>query len=182
MDKIKKANHCKCSRACIADGTLIYCWWDCKMVQQFWKNSLPISLNVQCELTYDLAILSFDTVFSFFSHVRLFATLWTVTRQAPLSMGFSRQDYWSGLPFPPSGDIPDPGIEPISYITCIGRQVFFFFLTTSAILEAPFDTDRDINIYTHRKICAWMYTEAFFTMAKNWNQYIHQKQNKWTAA
>ena len=46
------------------------------------------------------------------SHVRLFATPWTVARQAPLSMGFSRQEYWSGLPFPSPGDLPDPGIEP----------------------------------------------------------------------
>ena len=45
------------------------------------------------------------------SHVRLFATPWTVGRQAPLSMGFSRQEYWSGLPFPSPGDLPDPGIE-----------------------------------------------------------------------
>ena len=46
------------------------------------------------------------------SHVRLFATPWTVACQAPLSMGFSRQEYWSGLPFPSPGDLPDPGIKP----------------------------------------------------------------------
>ena len=48
------------------------------------------------------------------SHVRLFATPWTVTYQALPSMGFSRQEYWSGLPFPSPGDLPDPGIEPRS--------------------------------------------------------------------
>ena len=48
------------------------------------------------------------------SRVRLFATPWTVAHQAPLSMGFSRQEYWSGLPFPSPGDLPDPGIEPRS--------------------------------------------------------------------
>ena len=48
------------------------------------------------------------------SRVRLFVTLWTVTYQAPLSMGFSRQEYWSGLPFPSPGDLPDAGIEPRS--------------------------------------------------------------------
>ena len=48
------------------------------------------------------------------SRVRLFATLWTVAYQAPPSMGFSRQEYWSGLPFPSPGDLPDPGIEPRS--------------------------------------------------------------------
>ena len=42
----------------------------------------------------------------------LFATVWTVAHQAPLSMGFSRQEYWSGLPCPPLGDPPDPGIKP----------------------------------------------------------------------
>ena len=41
-----------------------------------------------------------------------FATPWTVACQAPLSMGFSRQEYWSELPFPPPGDLPNPGIEP----------------------------------------------------------------------
>ena len=46
-----------------------------------------------------------------FSHVQLFATLWTVALQAPLFMGFSRQECWSGLPCPPPGDLPDPGIE-----------------------------------------------------------------------
>ena len=45
------------------------------------------------------------------SHVRLFVTPWTVAYQAPLSMGFSRQEYWSGLPFPSPGDLPDPGIK-----------------------------------------------------------------------
>ena len=44
--------------------------------------------------------------------VRLFVTPWTVAHQAPPSMRFPRQEYWSGLPFPPSGDLPDPGIEP----------------------------------------------------------------------
>ena len=46
------------------------------------------------------------------SRVRLFVTPWTVAYQAPLSMGFSRQEYWSGLPFPSPGDLPNPGIEP----------------------------------------------------------------------
>ena len=46
------------------------------------------------------------------SHVQLFATPWTVAYQAPLSMGFSRQECWSGLPFPSPGDLPNPGIEP----------------------------------------------------------------------
>ena len=56
------------------------------------------------------------------SHVCLFETPWTVAHQALLFMEFSRQEYWSGLPFPPPGDLPDPGIEP----TSLALQVFFF--------------------------------------------------------
>ena len=51
------------------------------------------------------------------SHVRFFATTWTIARQASLSMGFPRQEYWSGLPVPPPEDIPDPGIEPTSPVS-----------------------------------------------------------------
>ena len=50
---------------------------------------------------------------SCFSHVRLFVTVWTIALQSPLSMGFPRQENFSGLPFPPSGNLPDPGIEPV---------------------------------------------------------------------
>ena len=46
------------------------------------------------------------------SHVQLFATPYTIAHQAPLSVEFSRKEYWSGLPFPTSGDLPDPGIKP----------------------------------------------------------------------
>ena len=61
------------------------------------------------------------------SHVRLFATPWTVASQAPLSMGFSRQEYWSELPFPSPGDLPDPEIKPVTPVSpaLVGR----FFTT-----------------------------------------------------
>ena len=61
---------------------------------------------------------------SSFSHVRLFVTPWPVVHKAPLSNDFSRQENWSGLPFPPPGDLPDPGIKPLSP-TLAGR----FFTT-----------------------------------------------------
>ena len=51
------------------------------------------------------------------SRVWLFATPWTVAHQAPLAMGFSRQEYWSELPFPPPGDFPDPEIKPVSLVS-----------------------------------------------------------------
>ena len=59
------------------------------------------------------------------SHVRLFVTPWTISHQAPLSMGFSRQEYWSGLPCPPPGDLLNPGIKPASLTSPALAGVFF---------------------------------------------------------
>ena len=56
----------------------------------------------------------YTSVLSHFSHVWLFAALWTIARQPPLSLGLSRQEYWDGLPFLPPGDLPNPGIQPAS--------------------------------------------------------------------
>ena len=60
-----------------------------------------------------------------FSHVWLFVTPWTVACRTPLSMGFSRQEYWSGLPFPPLGDLPGPGIKPASSVPPASISWFF---------------------------------------------------------
>ena len=57
------------------------------------------------------------------SRVQLLATPWTVACQAPLSMGFSRQEYWSGLPFPSPGDLPDSGIEPKSPVSPVRQMM-----------------------------------------------------------
>ena len=72
-------------------------------------------------------------VLRLFSHVPLCATPWTTVRQAPLSKGFSRQEYWSGLPCPLPGNLPDPRTEPESLVSpaLAGR-----FFTTSAPREA----------------------------------------------
>ena len=59
------------------------------------------------------------------SHVRLFATPWTVACQAPLSMEFSRQEYWSGMPCPPPGDLPYPGIKLECPVSPISAGRFF---------------------------------------------------------
>ena len=78
-----------------------------------------------------------------FSRVRLFLTPGTVARQVSLSMGFSRQEYWSGLPFPPPGDLPDSGIKPISLVPpAVAGGVFI----TSTPWEAPvFSLDSPIR-------------------------------------
>ena len=83
-----------------------------------WLDTNCISSNILC---------------CHFSHVWLFATLWTVALQAPLSMEFSRQEYWSGLPCPSPEDLSDPGIKLASPMSpaLAGR-----FFTTSATWEA----------------------------------------------
>ena len=58
--------------------------------------------------------------------VQLFATQWTVAHQAPLSMGLSRQEYWSGLPCPPPGNLPDPGVETATLISPALTGGFFY--------------------------------------------------------
>ena len=64
-------------------------------------------------------------VLSSFSRVQLFATLWMVAHQAPLSMRFSRQEYQSGLPCLPSGDLPNPGIQPTCLMSAVLAGSFF---------------------------------------------------------
>ena len=79
-----------------------------------WKvlsyNHLPQPFLLACMLSH-------------FSRVRLFATPWTVACQGPLSMEFSRPEYWSGLPCPPPGDLPDSGIESCFLHLYIGKQI-----------------------------------------------------------
>ena len=68
-----------------------------------------------------------------FGHVQLCMTLWTIAHQAPLSTGFSRQEYWSGLPCPPPGGLPNPGIEPLFLVSAALAGGFF---TASATYKA----------------------------------------------
>ena len=76
------------------------------------------------------------------SQVQLFATLWTIDCQVPLSMGFSRKEYWSGLPCPPPEDLPHPGIEPTS-------PAF------PALVGGFFTTSLEKEMATHSSILAW---------------------------
>ena len=69
-----------------------------------------------------------------FSHIQLFVTLWTIAHQAPLSMGFSSQGYWNGLPCPPPGDLPDPGIQPTSLKSLALADGFFISRDTLEVL------------------------------------------------
>ena len=97
------------------------------MEWRLWSD-LPIG-----QLGLEAKLLLHECLLRCFSHVRLFVTLWTVACQASLSMVFSRQEYLSGLPCPPPGDLPNPGIKLMSLMSpaLAGR-----FFTTSATWEA----------------------------------------------
>ena len=94
---------------------------------------------------------------SCFSHVRPFGTPWTVARQAPLSMGFPRQEYCSGLTFPSPGNLPDAGIEPESLISLDFTGGFF---TTSTTWKAP-----AICLLVVKSSSSWL-SEVFLTYGK----------------
>ena len=81
---------------------------------------------------------------SHFSCVRLFVTLWTIDFQAPLSTGFSRQEYWSELPCPLSGDLPDPDIKPESLMSPVLAGKFFTTRATGKPL-ATFILDKVLD-------------------------------------
>ena len=90
--------------------TEILCW--CNR-----RNNLDTPVTKGFEITMDYKFKDTDKrkeKVKSLSHVRLFGTLWILAYQAPSSMEFSRQEYWSGLPFPSPADLPDPGIEPRS--------------------------------------------------------------------
>ena len=89
--EFKKSTNNKCWRGCGVKGTLLECWWECKLVQPLWKIVWKFLRKLQWRLTLVIP--------------------WTVARQSSLSVGFSRQEYWSGLPCSPPGDIPNPGIK-----------------------------------------------------------------------
>ena len=96
---------------------------------------LPGFCEVSCEMPATVlgSLCCVCGVLSHFSHVQLFTTLWTVGCQAPLSMGFSRQEYWSGFPCPSPENSPDPGIEPVSHISPALAGGFF----TTSITGKP---------------------------------------------
>ena len=97
------------------------------MLKGNWVWSMQDPLDYFCKSSVRSWMLSC------FSRVQLFANLWTIALQAPLSMGFSRQEYCSGFPCPPPGDLPNPGIELASLPSPAWAGSFF---TTSATWEA----------------------------------------------
>ena len=96
------------------------------------------------------------------SHVWLFATPWTIAYQAPLSVGFSRQEYWSGLPFPSPGARPNPGIEPGSPAL---QTDAFTILTTMENMHIKYSTSlgiRGVKIKI-KLVTYWQNKQNFFS-------------------
>ena len=90
----------------------------------------PLNFPGSCPVPYYYAYVCAQLWY----YVWLFITSWTVARQAPLSMGFSRQEYWNGLPFPPPGNLLDPRIDHLSCLSCIGKRILYQWTTWEALL------------------------------------------------
>ena len=103
---------------------------------------------------------------TYFSSVQLFATPWIVTYQAPLSLGFSRQECWSGLPCPPPGDLPNAGTELVSLMSpaLAGR-----FFATSATWEDP-------CMYVHASIRIRVFLVQFFEKLMHYSLLFNKKK------
>ena len=115
------------------------------------KNQPLLTLcTSQDELETPLTMLSFRPLYmhvlSHFSSVWLFATPWTVARQAPLCTRFPRPSYWSGLPSPTPGDLPDPGIEPASFMSPALAGRFFITSATWEALQRAHDKRSEANL------------------------------------
>ena len=134
-----------------------------------WKHfiaALFIIATNRKYLSVKLKYLSVDEcirpcMLSCFNRIQLFLTLWTVVHHVPLSMGFSRQEYWSGLPFPSPEDLPNPGIEPVS-LTSPALALAIRFFTISATLEAGWM----YNTHTHTHPYMYVYTVEYYLATK----------------
>ena len=98
-------------------------------------------------ILFTILYIKITSVLSHFSHVELFATPRTIAQQAPLSMGFSKQEYWSALPCPPPGDLPNPGIKPVSLMSPALADRFFTTRASWETLSLLFGIHRHIILF-----------------------------------
>ena len=141
------------------EGTLLHFCWECALVQPLWKT-VPCSCQVA-----QLCLTLCDPM--------------DYTHQAPLSMGFSRQEYWSGEPFPSPGELPNPGIKARSATLHVNSLPSVWrFLKKKKQLEIELSYDPAIlilGIYLERTLiqkdtCTPMFIVALFTIASTWKQ------------
>ena len=126
-----------CASAHIPLSNLVMSRRSCEVLEKYNLCYFPISSLVEQNHTIFRAerYTTMHVCAQLLSCVQLLATSWTVAHQAPLSLEFSRQEFWSGVPFPPLGDLPNPGIKPTSLASPL---VAVRFLTTSTTWEAPY--------------------------------------------
>ena len=96
------------------------------------------------------------------SHVRLLETPWAAACQAALSMEFSRQEYWSGLPLPPPRDLPDPGIEPTSPVSCTAGR-FFTTEPPGKPRRLPIQSERSLWLHSVSAVASYQLKYAVKT-------------------
>ena len=143
------------------------------------KNIIQKKHEPQCSLQHYLQYPGhvLCAVLNHFSHVWLFATLWTIAHQAPLRWGFSRQEQWSGLPCPPPGDLPNPGIEP--YVSCIGRWVGSLPLVPPRKPSQDMEvTQMSINRRMHNQDVAHIYNGISLSHKEEQNWFIF-RDHRW---
>ena len=131
----------------------------------------PVVASISCSIPTAVAgPLHAKCLLSCFSHVHLFIALWTVPRQAPLSMEFSRQEYWNGLPFPSPGDLPDPGTEAASLMSPILAGGFFTSSTTwEARLPDPYRSCKHSGAVSDRRR-RWHPTPVLLPGKSHWRR------------
>ena len=136
-----------------------------KSLLQHFKSISSLALS----FLFDLAV-SFSEVclievsayvLSHFSRVGLFVTLWTIAHQAPLSMGFSRQEYWRGLPCPPPRDLSDPRIKTVSCNSCIAGGFF---------KAKPPGKPIKVLLGQNKNVPIRIFTATLFGIATKWNK------------
>ena len=102
--------------------TCVICFIHSHLAQGFFLYSTKRTVHQKNKHNQEFGI----NIYTVHVRARLLQSCPTIAHEAPVSMGFSRQEYWSGLPYPPPGDLPNPGIEPASLMsTCTGRYVLY---------------------------------------------------------
>ena len=104
-----------------------------------------------------------------FSRVRLFATPWTAARQAPLSTGFSRQEHLSGLPSPPPGGLPDPGMEPSSPVSPALQAESYCWATGEAFTHIYMPSKTGIRHFTHAVAMLFLTSKPSHLCQEDWS-------------
>ena len=119
----------------------------------------PLSCSLNSLYLRDLIKSLSLLLFSHLSLVQFFAILWTVAHQVPLSIGFSRQEYWSGLPCPPPGDLPNPGVKPKSPALRSSLHLYNFYITS--FISHCFTSEGHLFIWEQKRLSLLLLLSRF---------------------